>query len=508
MASTSNTLVFARIVPQGLEAEDALDFVCNDENLSDHHRSFIHVDSVPRVRPKDSGSDSSSTNNQPAPNHNLTGRFFILSLEQPIVQPFSVGWRLGRDTGEVDLLLIRPGRSKRQVAPVHARIQLHLRSGVPMLFGVDSSKPIAYRVHDSSHPLLLSNGQGHVLYQSSNSFAVGHLHYTLEFADFTNERYRRFVEQRNAILEPYGFSKPHAGLSAIYRHQDTKRGPVITHGTLSTGKFGIVCAAVIAASGEPIAVKQHRADTQRELRLIHCEAEVGTQFKLNQGLLPILFRWCEHQPVGVCNQVPQALFTASPLALCDFSGVMWSDQSLPSIRDCFQGPVHGLATLHAAGYIHRDVHTRNLFLMRSEPPEAVLGDFGKTIEAEGASDNCLGPIHTRAPEVDGRTQYTNKIDIWSLGSVLLKMIDPDRYSRNGESPSFQWHQSLMQHMENVKRSRAGTLDADVLDLMQYAICTTATTAINTGSDRPIEAATHPTTGSPIRPFLEFKQLEL
>lgn len=46
------------------------------------------------------------------------------------------------------------------------------------------------------------------------------------------------------------------------------------------------------------------------------------------------------------------------------------------------------------------------------------------------------------------------------------MIDPDRYSPNGESPSFQWHQSLMQHIQNVKRSRGGTLNADVLDLVQ------------------------------------------
>lgn len=46
---------------------------------------------------------------------------------------------------------------------------------------------------------------------------------------------------------------------------------------------------------------------------------------------------------------------------------------------------------------------RNLFVIGSIPPEAVLGDFSKTIKAESASDNCLGPIYTRAPEVDGQT---------------------------------------------------------------------------------------------------------
>lgn len=236
MASAGNAVILARVVPQGPEAEDALDFVCNDESLSNRHRSFIHADLGPRDRLRDSESDSSSPSNRQAPTHNLTGRYFTLSLGQPNIQPFFSGWRLGRDTAEVDLLLVRPGKTKRQVAPVHARIQLHVKSGVPMLFGVDSNKPVVYRVHDRP-PLLLSNGQGHVLYQRTNSFAVGQLQYTLEFADFTDELYDRFVAQRNALIESYGFLRPHFGLSAVCRHQDTKRGPVITHGTLSTGKI-------------------------------------------------------------------------------------------------------------------------------------------------------------------------------------------------------------------------------------------------------------------------------
>ncbi|KAL8824344.1 MAG: hypothetical protein Q9170_008190, partial [Blastenia crenularia] len=386
MASASNALVFARIVPEGPEAEDALDFVCNDDQISDHHRSFIHVDLEPRDRPKDLGSDSSSLSDWPDLNHTRTGRYFTLSLEQPIFQPFSVGWRLGRDPAK--------------------------------------------------------------------------------FSSFTGELYRRYVEQRNTILATHACPRPYTGLSAIYRHQDTKRGRVITYGTLSTGKYGIVCAGVVADSGEPIAVKQHRADTAHELRLIQREAYVGMQFQLPQGLLPILFRWCEHQFIDVCDQVPQALFTASPLALCDFSRVPWRGQNLSFVRDCFRGPVLGLATLHAAGYMHRDVHTKNLFLIRSQPPEAVLGDFGKTIKAASASDAALGPVNTCAPEVDGRTQYTSKIDIWSLGTVLLRAVDPNNELRNGEFPSPQWYQCLNHHIENVKRNRAGTLDADVSDLIR------------------------------------------
>ena len=44
MTSASDALVFARTAPEGQEAGDALELVCNDENLSDRHRCFIHVD--------------------------------------------------------------------------------------------------------------------------------------------------------------------------------------------------------------------------------------------------------------------------------------------------------------------------------------------------------------------------------------------------------------------------------------------------------------------------------
>lgn len=64
MASASNTVILARVVPQGPEAEDALDFVYNDKSLSNRHRFFIHADLGPRDRLRDSESDSSSPSNR------------------------------------------------------------------------------------------------------------------------------------------------------------------------------------------------------------------------------------------------------------------------------------------------------------------------------------------------------------------------------------------------------------------------------------------------------------
>ncbi|KAL8899919.1 MAG: hypothetical protein Q9207_005946 [Kuettlingeria erythrocarpa] len=321
-----------------------------------------------------------------------------------------------------------------------------------MLFSVEGSRPVSYRLHDSAKPLLLPDGRGHVLYQRSNSFSVGQLHYTLEFADFNDDLYRRFVDEGNTLLKAFGLPDPHPALSAICRFQDSKRGLTITHGTLSTGKFGIVSAGVTIEHGEPVAIKQHRADTPHDMRRIRGEADIGALFKLQQGLMPTLSVWCEHQSAGVCNHIPQAIFTSSPLALCDFTRVLWSDYSLTVIR-----------------FMHRDIRIKYVFLVSSDPPAAVLGDFGKTVQAESHSHDFLGPIHTRAPEVDGRTQYTNKIDVWSLGIVLLSILVRDAQPPSGQIPTSQWYQPVMEYCTRVKRDKNDTLDADVSDLIQQML---------------------------------------
>ena len=108
MAFCNDPLEVARIVLQGSDAEDAIDFVCYDENLRSRHRTFIHIEPEPRNRPEDSGSESGEPDIRSHPNFRSTARYFKLSLQRPSAQPFSHGWLLGREINEVDLLLIRP----------------------------------------------------------------------------------------------------------------------------------------------------------------------------------------------------------------------------------------------------------------------------------------------------------------------------------------------------------------------------------------------------------------
>lgn len=292
-----HTYEFARLTPQGQEAEDALDLLVDHEALSEHHRSFLRIERKPR--PQDSDSETgeiSSSNDQASLKSQYWAGCYALSLQDPVKAKTSIGWRLGKgasgpladaayghDLG-VDLLVIRPGKGSGRIAPVHARIIFHAKSGVLMIFGVESERPVLYKTHDSHKPLSLGQGESHVLYQPSNSFSVGRLHYNLVFTEFGNDDYFAFVEKRNAVLYGPGTAIPHHGISAVPRPEDVKRGTVITHGILGYGGFGRVFPAVHARTGEPLAVKQHLPTKRSQLDAIALEADIGASFKVREIL--------------------------------------------------------------------------------------------------------------------------------------------------------------------------------------------------------------------------------
>lgn len=280
---------FARIIPDGTEAESALDLVC-DGKVDAHHSCFIRVER--KTRPEDSGSEVSASERRSSPDHGYWGGHYKLSLQDPVKKMCTVGWLMGKGFSKdfkgpprgVDLLVIRPGKKPHGVASVHARISIHPKSGALLLFGVQEDKPVLYRVHDSSKDVVLNNGQSHVLYQSTNSFSIGKLRYTLVFAELNKTQYTRFVEKRNTMIEASGFQVPHNALSATPQRQDVKRGLVVKHGSLSSGGFGWVSSGVDASTGEPLAIKEHRPKNMHAQANVIRELKVGKLFNVSTSL--------------------------------------------------------------------------------------------------------------------------------------------------------------------------------------------------------------------------------
>lgn len=104
----------------------------------------------------------------------------------------------------------------------------------------------------------------------------------------------------------------------------------------------------------------------------------------------------------------------------------------------------GLSYLHASGYIHRDIKSDNILLNSAgqlklgtcdegkkknndasilTPSSADFGFSARVNAKKSTRDTIVGTPYWMAPELIRGQPYTEKVDIWSLGVVLLEMTE-------------------------------------------------------------------------------------
>ena len=100
------------------------------------------------------------------------------------------------------------------------------------------------------------------------------------------------------------------------------------------------------------------------------------------------------------------------------------DEIKHCLRPLFLQTATGLDYLHRNNVIHRDIKPENILVHQSGPEEELcfkLADFGLSNDAAEAQTQC-GTMMYAAPEIVLHEKQTFKLDIYSLGVVILEIL--------------------------------------------------------------------------------------
>lgn len=196
---------------------------------------------------------------------------------------------------------------------------------------------------------------------------------------------------------------------------------------IGKGTYGRVYLALNATTGEMIAVKQvelprtasDREDARQKGVVAALKSEIETLkdldhpnivsylgFEETRSNLSIFLEYVPGGSVGSCLRKHGKL-----------------DES--TIKSFLQQILGGLNYLHGRGILHRDLKADNLLVDFNGIVK--ISDFGTVRKSEDiygnvASMSMQGSIFWMAPEVLSRAGYSAKVDIWSLGCVVLEMF--------------------------------------------------------------------------------------
>ncbi|XP_072343079.1 serine/threonine-protein kinase PAK 4-like [Scyliorhinus torazame] len=190
---------------------------------------------------------------------------------------------------------------------------------------------------------------------------------------------------------------------------------------IGEGSTGIVCVATEKHTGRRVAVKRMDLRTQQRRELLFNEVVIMRDYHHDN----VVEMYSSHL-VGDELWVVMELLQGG--ALTDIISFTRMDED--QIATVCLSILKALTYLHSHGVIHRDIKSDSILLTLDG--RVKLSDFGfcaQVSEEIPRRRSLVGTPYWMAPEVISRLPYGPEVDIWSLGIMVMEMID-------GEPPYF------------------------------------------------------------------------
>ncbi|KAJ8266001.1 hypothetical protein GJAV_G00124090 [Gymnothorax javanicus] len=188
---------------------------------------------------------------------------------------------------------------------------------------------------------------------------------------------------------------------------------------IGSGAQGIVCSALDAVLGIPVAVKKlsrpfqnqtHAKRAYRELVLLKCVN--------HKNIIRLLNVFTPQQSL----EEFQDLYLVMELMDASLCQVIHMDLDHERMSYLLYQILCGILHLHSAGIIHRDLKPSNI-VVKSDCTLKIL-DFG--LARTACTNFMMTPYvvtrYYRAPEVILGMKYKENVDIWSVGCIMGEMV--------------------------------------------------------------------------------------
>ena len=187
---------------------------------------------------------------------------------------------------------------------------------------------------------------------------------------------------------------------------------------IDEGSTGVVCTATdLRSNGRVVAVKQMNIDKQQRRELLFNEVMILKDAK-HPNIVESFDSYMVNDELWVIMEYLNG-GSLTQYVTCDRI-IITEEQIALICKSCLTA----LAYLHSRGIIHRDVKSDSILLARNG--QVKLSDFGFCAEVSNEVPrrrSLVGTPYWMAPELICRAPYGQEVDIWSLGILLIEMVE-------------------------------------------------------------------------------------